>query len=81
MNSLALSNTAKKTTPDPFLLAMWLMYCRTPKQEKPDLDGSYSLGEIGTAPEKEWTRLTPYSIARKEFHGHDENTSSRLLDL
>ena len=57
-------------TPPPdvnaFLLAMWLMYCRAPRKETPEVDGSYSRGEIGTDVEKNWTRLTPYSIARRE---------------
>lgn len=50
---------------DSFLLAMFLMFARAPKKATPDVDGSYSLGEIGTAPEKAWSRLTPYSIARR----------------
>src|SRR6266404_1630374 len=37
---------------DSFLLAMFLMFARAPKKATPDVDGSYSLGEIGTAPEK-----------------------------
>jgi len=55
---------------DAFVTAMWLMFARAPKKETPDLDGFYELGEIGEAPEKQWTRLTPYSVARKEPHGN-----------
>jgi hypothetical protein len=51
---------------DSLLLAYWLMYCRAPRRAEPDVDGSYSIGEIGTDVEKNWSRLTPYSIARKE---------------
>jgi hypothetical protein len=51
---------------DAHILAMWLMFCRAPRKETPDADGSYSLGDIGTDTEKRWSRLTPYSIARRE---------------
>jgi len=51
---------------DSHVLAMWLMYCRAPRKETPEVDGSYSLGEIGADVEKRWSRLTPYSIARRE---------------
>jgi hypothetical protein len=51
---------------DSLILAYWLMFCRCPLQAEPDVDGSYSLGEIGREAEKKWTRLTPYSIARRE---------------
>jgi hypothetical protein len=49
---------------DAFVAAMFLMFARAPRKAEPDIDGSYELGEIGSAPEKSWTRLTPYSIAR-----------------
>lgn len=62
---------------DAHITAMWLLFCKAPKNEKPDLDGSFSLGEIGEAPEKNWTRLTPYSLARKEANGHDASSDSR----
>lgn len=51
---------------DPMLIAMWLMFCRAPKEKYPEPDGFYSLGEIGQAPEKKWTRPTPYSLAQPE---------------
>jgi hypothetical protein len=51
---------------DSLMLAYWLMYCRTPRRAEPDVDGSYSLGEIGIDVEKKWSRLTPYSVARRE---------------
>lgn len=54
---------------DPFLWSMFLMYARAPKAAAPSPDGFFSLGEIGTAPEKDWTRMTPYSIARREPEG------------
>jgi len=54
-------------TPDvnSLILAYWLMYCRTPRKETPDADGFYDLSEIGADVEKSWSRLTPYSIARR----------------
>lgn len=51
---------------DTFLMAMFLMYARAPRTPTPDVDGSYSLGEIGQTAPKKWARLTPYSIARPE---------------
>jgi hypothetical protein len=47
-----------------FVWAMWLIYCRAPSKPNADLDGCFDLGEIGDAPEKSWTRVTPYSTAR-----------------
>jgi len=52
--------------PDAFILAMFLMFCRAPRKDSPEPDGFYSLGEIGVDAEKTWSRLTPYSIARRE---------------
>lgn len=49
---------------DAFLWAMWLMYCRAPRKATPDLDGHFDLGEIGADDEKNWERLTPYSLAQ-----------------
>jgi len=51
---------------DSLMLAYWLMFFRAPRRAEPDVDGSYSLGEIGTDVEKNWSRLTPYSIARRQ---------------
>ena len=51
---------------DSLMLAYFLMFARAPRRAEPDVDGSYSLGEIGVDAEKNWSRLTPYSIARRE---------------
>ena len=51
---------------DSLMLAYFLMFARAPRKETPDVDGSYSLGEIGADVEKNWSRLTPYSVARRE---------------
>jgi hypothetical protein len=48
---------------DAFVLAMWLLFVRAPSKSEIDADGSFDLLEIGAAREKEWTRLTPYSLA------------------
>jgi len=67
---------------DAFLVAMMLMYARCPRKAEPEIDGSFHLGEIGSAPEKSWTRLTPYSIARKEPDGDYESRSNHyILDI
>lgn len=64
-----------------FLTAMFLMFARTPRNPLPDSEGFYVLGEIGAAPEKDWTRLTPYSIARKDRNSDYENGISRIIDV
>jgi hypothetical protein len=64
-----------------YIQAMWLMFLRTPHKPAPEVDGFYSLGEIGEAPEKAWTRLTPYSIARKEPRGNHREECQRILDI
>ncbi len=52
-----------------YILAQWLMLLRAPgKQTAPG--EPIDLGEIGTIREKNWSRLSPYSIAQpqtKEF--------------
>ena len=49
---------------DAHILAMWLMFCRCPRRAEPDADGCFDLGDIGSAAEKTWERLTPYSLAK-----------------
>jgi hypothetical protein len=56
----------RKFDPEAHVLAMFLMFARAPRKAVPEVDGFYSLGEIGADREKQWTRLTPYSIARRE---------------
>jgi hypothetical protein len=51
---------------DAFILAMFLMFARAPRKAQPEIDGSYDLGEVGSDVEKNWSRLTPYSVARRE---------------
>jgi hypothetical protein len=46
------------------LWAYFLMYARAPRKAAPDEAGFYSLGEVGRAPEKTWTKATPYSISQ-----------------
>jgi hypothetical protein len=59
------AKTQKPPDYDAFLTAMFLMFARAPRNPKPDLDGSFNLGEIGDTPEKNFERLTPYSLARR----------------
>lgn len=70
---IAIQNSIQKYSPPPpkvdfdsFLLAMFLMYARAPRKPEPEIDGFFSLGEIGQDREKDWERLTPYSPARRE---------------
>jgi len=58
-----------KTPPgnlDAFLLAMWLLYCRTPWKPECESDGSYWLGEIGNSrlQDQRMERDNPYSICK-----------------
>jgi hypothetical protein len=66
---------------DAYIRAMFLIFLRCPRKPEPEIDGFYSLGEIGEAPEKAWTRLTPYSIARKEPRGNHREEQQRILDV
>jgi hypothetical protein len=50
---------------DSHVLAMFLLWARAPRTPDPDADGMYDLSEIGSAPEKNFERLTPYSLARR----------------
>ena len=50
--------------PDATVLAYWLLYCRAPGRATAPGE-TVDLGEIGSAPEKDFERLTPYSIARR----------------
>jgi hypothetical protein len=49
---------------DPLILSYWLMFCRAPKKAEPEIDGSFFIGEIGEAPEKQWSRWCPYALAK-----------------
>jgi hypothetical protein len=50
---------------DALIYAYYLMFARAPRTPDPDPEGFYSLGEIGQNGEKDWERLTPYSLARR----------------
>ena len=50
---------------DAHVLAMFLMWARAPRKAEPEIDGSYSLGEIGEDAPKTWERLTPYSLTQR----------------
>ena len=63
----------KQSTPaaDPyeiFLAAMLLMYMRAPARKTAPGE-IVDLGEIGQDREKDWERLTPYSLARRNAEG------------
>lgn len=54
-----------KSDREAFIQAMWLLFLFAPSKPIPDIDGFYELGEIGNAPPKEWSRMTPYSLAKE----------------
>jgi hypothetical protein len=51
----------KQPDREAYIRAMWLLFLRTPCKRRPELDGSYNLGEIGSDAQKNWQRDTPYS--------------------
>ncbi len=63
---LAITRPVPAPDVDAHILAMWLMYCRAPRKAEPDVEGAYSLGEIGMDAEKTWERWCPYAPARRE---------------
>lgn len=66
---------AKPFDMDLRILAYYLMFCRAPKRIEPDTDGMYDLSGIGAAPEKNWTKATPYSLAQVYDRPSREGTS------
>jgi hypothetical protein len=53
-----------KPETDAFILAMFLLWASRPSKQSSEPDGSYFMGDVGEAREKNWERLTPYSPAR-----------------
>ena len=49
---------------DEKVFAYWLLWASRPRDAEPDETGAYFIGGVENAPEKNWERLTPYSIAR-----------------
>jgi hypothetical protein len=49
---------------DAHILAMFLIWARALRTPNPDIDGAFDLGEVGAAPEKTWTKATPYSLSQ-----------------
>jgi len=43
---------------DAFILAMWLPFVLAPSKAKPELDGAFDLGEVGSVRAKNWTKTT-----------------------
>jgi len=65
--TLAIVPAEKTQTPpdlDSHILAMFLLWAKAPRKAEPEVDGSYWLGDVGEAPEKSWTKATPYSLAQ-----------------
>jgi hypothetical protein len=49
---------------DAFLWAMFLLWASRPTKQNSEPDGSYFIGDVGGAREKNWERLTPYSLVQ-----------------
>jgi hypothetical protein len=46
------------------IASMWALFLLQNANPKPALDGSFFLGDISNPAEKNWTKMTPYSLAR-----------------
>lgn len=44
--------------------ALWLLFLAAPSRPGPDETNRYDLGNIGSTPEKNWTKMTPYTLAK-----------------
>jgi hypothetical protein len=49
---------------DERVAAMWALFLLQNANPKPELDGSFYLGTISNPAEKNWTKVTPYSLAQ-----------------
>jgi len=63
MLELAKRKKSAKELHDEYVAAMWLQFLRCPSRKTAPGE-AVDLGEIGSAQEKNWERLTPYSPAR-----------------
>ena len=46
------------------IASMWALFLLQNANPKPELDGSFFLGDISNPAEKNWTKATPYSLAQ-----------------
>ncbi len=46
---------------DGFLWSMFVLYASRPSKRTCEPDASWFIGDVNDAPQKNWTRLTPYS--------------------
>ena len=71
MNAIIKSQPAKSDT-DPqegYILRMWIRFLLAParlSRQELKRGAVTDLGELGSVREKNWTRATPYSLARLE---------------
>ena len=61
----AITKHPKRFDADAQILMYWLMFCRAPGH-KTGPGEQIDLGEIGSTREKNWGRMTPYSLAQPE---------------
>ena len=47
------------------IASMWALFVLQNANPKPELDGSFFLGDISNPAEKNWTKATPYSVAEQ----------------
>jgi hypothetical protein len=65
--SMAIIKPPKPFDVDQHILAMWLLYGSRPRNAEPDETGAFYIGDCGSdLPNKNWQRLTPYSLAKPE---------------
>jgi len=44
-----------------YVRARWLLFLAAPSRPRPDETNRYDLGNIGSTPERNWLKATPYS--------------------
>ncbi len=47
-----------------YVSARWLLFLAAPSKPGPDETNRFDLGNIGETPEKNWMKMTPYSLAQ-----------------
>lgn len=65
MQAIVLRERAKEERDSLFEYAfsMYLMYATRPAKSSAEIDGSHFIGDVGEAPEKNFERWCPYSLA------------------
>lgn len=66
MQAIVLRERAKREERDPmfeYMFSRFLLFATRPAKSSAEIDGSHFIGEVGDAPEKNFERWCPYSLA------------------